>query len=54
MDYIYLGVGAVIGFHALTYAKWLKDNGNTLGAIGIVILVMTGLALPLLRMFKGN
>ncbi|CQR74620.1 hypothetical protein SOV_27290 [Sporomusa ovata DSM 2662] len=54
MDYIYLGIGAVIGFHALTYAYWLKNNGNTLGAIGIGILVMTGLALTLLRMFKGN
>ena len=53
MDYIYLGVGAVIGFHALTYAKWLKDNGNILGTIGIFILVMTSLALPVLRIIKG-
>ena len=54
MDYIYLGVGAVIGFHALTYARWLKNNGNTLGAIGIFILVISSLALPMLRIFKGN
>jgi hypothetical protein len=54
MDYIYLGLGALIGFHALTYAYWLKKNGNLGGAVGVVVLVITGLALPLLRLLKGN
>ncbi|TWH49036.1 hypothetical protein [Sporomusa sp. KB1] len=54
MNYINLVIGAVIGFHALTYARWLKNNGNILGAIGIAILVLTGLALSLLHMFKEN
>jgi len=54
MDYIYLGIGAVIGFHALTYARWLKNNGNIAGAIGIFILTITSLALPVLRIIKGN
>lgn len=54
MDYIYLAIGIIIGFHALTYAYWLKNNGNLGGALGIFILVMASLSLPLLRIFKGD
>lgn len=54
MDYIFLGLGAIIGFHALTYAYWLKNNDNLGGAVGIFVLVMASLALPLLRLLNGN
>lgn len=52
MDYMYLGIGIVVGFHALTYAYWLKKNGHTAGAVGISILVIASLALQTLRMYK--
>ncbi|MBP2635928.1 MAG: hypothetical protein H6Q72_1835 [Firmicutes bacterium] len=54
MDYIYLGLGVIISFHALSYAYWLKNNGNLGGAVGVLVLVVTALALPILRMLKGN
>lgn len=52
MDYIHLGIGAVIGFHTLTYAWWLKQHGNRIGAIYILLLVLATLALPLLRIIE--
>ena len=54
MDYGYLGLGLIIGFHALTYAYWLKKNGNLGGAVGVFVLVLVSLTLPLLRLLKGN
>ena len=53
MDYIHLGIGAVVGFHALTYARWLMQHDNRSGAIGIFILVLAALVLPILRIVKG-
>jgi hypothetical protein len=52
VDYIHLGIGAVIGFHAITYAYWLMRHDNRSGAIGIFILVLAALVLPILRIVE--
>lgn len=49
-DYIYIALTALAGFHALTYARWLKKEGNQLGAWGVMALVLAGLALPVYRL----
>lgn len=49
-DYIYIALSALAGFHALTYARWLKRGGNKLGAWGVLALVLFGLALPVYRL----
>ncbi|HMM21392.1 MAG TPA: hypothetical protein PKA10_11785 [Selenomonadales bacterium] len=49
-DYVYIALTALAGFHALTYARWLKQEGNQLGAWGVMALVLAGLALPVYRL----
>ena len=53
-DYLFLLVAAFAGLHALTYARWLKNNGNKTGAVGVFILVLIALALPVSRLLLGK
>ncbi len=49
-EYIYV-IGALLaGFHALTYARWLRLNGNKTGAYGVLILILISLILPVYRL----
>ena len=52
-DYIFLFVGIVGGFHALTFALWLKKHGNLIGAAVVAGIAAGGIGLPLYRMFVG-
>lgn len=54
MDYVALGAAMLAGFHAYTYAKWLKENNNKIGAYGVFVLILTALFLPVYRIFSGN
>lgn len=49
MDYFYIVVEVVAGFYAYTYAKWLRQHGNALGALAVICLVVISLAVPIYR-----
>ena len=53
MDYILPALGLVAGFHAYTYAKWLKQHNNRPGALAVMLLAGAGAALPLYRYFSA-
>ncbi len=52
MNYLVVVVALVAGFHAYTYAKWLKENGNKTGAAGVIMLILLSLALPVFRLIQ--
>lgn len=52
MDYLVVVVSLFAGFHGYTYAKWLKENGNTTGAAGVIVLVLLSLILPVVRLLR--
>jgi hypothetical protein len=35
--------------YAFTYARWLKQHGNMVGAMGVFFIVMVGLAISVYR-----
>ncbi len=51
-DYIYIIAALLAGFHALTYARWLRLNGNKAGAYGVLVIILISLALPAYRLFS--
>ncbi|MDT8901212.1 hypothetical protein [Anaeroselena agilis] len=51
-DFIYIFASALAGFHALTFARWLRLNGNKKGAYGVFALILVSLALPILRLLS--
>lgn len=53
MDYLVLAAALVAGFHACTYAGWLKKTGNKPGAVGVVVLIVVSLALPVFRLIRS-
>lgn len=54
MDYVIAGLSLVAGLHALTFSRWLKHNGNKIGAYGVYIIILIGLALPVYRFITEN
>jgi hypothetical protein len=49
-EYIYIFITLLAAFHALTYARWLRMNGNKAGAYGVLVIILIALALSLLRL----
>ena len=49
-DYIYLIAALLAGFHALTYARWLRKSGNKTGAYGVLAIILLSLVLPIYRL----
>lgn len=49
MNYFFLLAAVLAGIHAYTFARWLRKEGNTLGTVGICLLIAICLALPLYR-----
>lgn len=49
MDYLYIVIDVAAGFYAYTYAKWLRQNGNALGALAVIFLVVISLTVPIYR-----
>ena len=50
MQKIILLFVVVAALHAMTYSRWLMQNGNKAGAIGVYALILLSLALPVYRM----
>lgn len=42
-------VTILAAIYAYTYARWLNKTGNRVGAIGVFLIVMAGLALAVYR-----
>lgn len=53
MEYILPALALVAGFHAYTYARWLKRQGNRLGWFGVMLLIAAGVGTPLYRLFTA-
>lgn len=51
MQWIFLIVAALAGLHALTYAVWLKEQGNRPGALLVTALTTAVLGLTAWRTF---
>ncbi|WP_371379183.1 hypothetical protein [Sporomusa aerivorans] len=52
MDFLFVIATILTGFYAATFAYWLKQHGNSIGAWGVWTLVLLGLAVsiyPLVR-----
>lgn len=49
-EYIYIFAALLAGFHALTYARWLRLNGNKTGAYGVLVIILISLVLPVYRL----
>lgn len=49
-EYIYIIAALLAGFHALTYARWLRMNGNKTGAFGVLVIILISLILPVYRL----
>ena len=47
MNYIFLIAAVLAGIHGYTFARWLWQKGNTLGAVGVSVLIAVCLALPI-------
>ncbi|MBC8014432.1 MAG: hypothetical protein H7X79_01645 [Sporomusaceae bacterium] len=54
MDHILLVPIILVGIHAYTFARWLSQEGNTRGAIGMYVLIAVSLALPVYRMLRAG
>jgi hypothetical protein len=51
-EYLYLFAVVLAGFHALTYARWLRKSDNKAGAFGVLIIILLSLALPVFRIIS--
>lgn len=49
MNYLFLLAAGVAGAHAYTFARWLWKNGNSLGAVGVYVLIVISMILPMYR-----
>lgn len=49
MQFVPMLIAIAAAFHAYTYAQWLKDNGNSIGAYGVYVIILIGLILPVYR-----
>jgi hypothetical protein len=52
-DYFFLLVAVTGGIHAITYALWLKKDGNIIGAAAVAGITAAGIGLPLYRIFSN-
>ncbi len=54
MNYLFVLAAVLAGIHACTFAYWLWRKGNTLGALGVCILIAINLALPIYRIVSAS
>jgi len=54
VNYFFLIAAIMACIYAYTFARWLQQKGNTLGALGIFLLIAISLALPIYRMISGG
>lgn len=53
MENIFRVLTLLAGFHAYTYARWLKQKGNRLGWIGVLLLTAAGLGAAIYQMYTA-
>lgn len=53
-DMLLLLASLVTAFYALTFARWLKQEGNKQGAYVVFAVVMIAVALPVYRMIMRD
>jgi hypothetical protein len=49
INFMYVIAGIVSGFHAYTYGRWLKNEGNIPGSLLAYFLGVSAAALPIVR-----
>lgn len=54
MDYAIIVAATLAGFHALTFARWLKQQGNTTGAYGVFFISFICVAIPVYRVIMRD
>jgi uncharacterized membrane protein YraQ (UPF0718 family) len=52
MEYMFLAAAILSGFHGYTFSQWLWKNENTLGAIGVFLMIIICIALPIWRIMN--
>ncbi len=52
MDYLFLAVAILSGFHGYTFSQWLWKNENISGAVGVFLLIIICIALPIFRIMN--
>lgn len=52
VSYLFLLVAGLVGIHAYTFGQWLWKNGNSLGAVGVYVLIIISLILPAYRIIS--
>lgn len=52
MDYLFLAVAILSGFHGYTFSQWLWKNENISGAVGVFLLIIISIALPIFRIMN--
>lgn len=53
MTYIMIGIALIAGIHAYSYARVLKQEGNTMGALVVFLFISASLVLPVYRMITA-
>jgi len=54
MNYFYVVAAVLAGIHGYTFARWLWQQGNIVGAVGVSILIVASLALPIYRIINAG
>ncbi len=53
MEYIFLLAAVAAAIHAYSFGQWLGRNGNKLGTLVIVFLIIVSLGVPVYRMLTA-
>ena len=53
MDYLVLALALLSTIHSFSYAVWLKQGGNKIGAAVVVFIAAAGVGLPVYRIFTN-
>lgn len=54
MNYFFLIAAVLASIHGYTFARWLWQKDNTIGAVGVSLLIAACLALPIYRMINAG
>lgn len=54
MNGLLLLAAIIASIYAYTYSRWLRQNGNTVGAFGVFLMAALSLALTIYRMLRAG
>jgi|GEM_PF-4436346 len=52
MNYIFVVTAVLISIYSYTFACWLGVNGNKLGMVGVLFLILINLSLSIYRIIN--